>query len=385
MRFCFVIFKYFPFGGLQRSMRNIAVACVEAGHGVTVYTTQWTGEKIPGIHIVELVGNKKKTRERDLQFAKAFLKTVDTSCFDLVVGFNKIPGLDIYYSGDTCFAVKAHEKQSWLYRMTKRCRVNLKFESEVFARGLYTKILMVAREQKTDYQKYFQTETERFYFIPPGIARDRIAPSNRSDYGIKLRKNLDIKASWQIVTMVASNLRLKGYHRALKAFLSLPDHVRSKTILILVGADSRIDEYRKQVYGIGLQHHVKFLGGRDDVPEILFGSDLLIHPAHREATGNVLLEGAVAGVPVLCSGVCGYSFYIDQHNLGRVVQEPFCQHNLNTMLHEMLTNHKQREIWGRNCRDFSSNDEIFSRFSRVLQIFEEVASAKINPSLPLFV
>ena len=378
MRFCFVIFRYFPFGGLQRSMKNIAAACVQAGHGVTVCTTEWSGEKIPGIDVRILPVTRKKTRKRDAQFITRFLTTVDTACFDLVVGFNKIPGLDVYYSGDTCFAVKAHEQHGWFYRMTPRCRMNLKLEREVFARGLKTRILMVAREQQADYQKYFQTETERFYLIPPGIGRDRIAPPDRDTYGVKLRSTLHINTTWQIITMVASNLSLKGYHRALKAFSSLPEHVQSRAILLLVGADPRIREYRQQIETMGLKDHVIFLGGREDVPEILFGSDLLIHPAHREATGNVLLEAAVAGTPVLCSEICGYSFYIVRYHLGRVIKEPFRQELLDKNLYDMLTDHGQRAIWRRNCREFSKNGEIFSRPSRVVQIFTEIVSMALH-------
>ncbi len=376
MRLCFVIFRYFPFGGLQRSMKNIALACVEKGHRVTVYTAEWTSENIPGIRVVVLPVKQKTTRKRDVAFTNLFLKTIDTSSFDLLVGFNKIPGLDVYYSGDTCFAVKAHEKQGWFYRMTPRCRTNLKFEKTVFARGLKTKILMVAQGQQADYQKYFKTETDRFYLIPPGIGRDRIAPSNRADYGIKLRQSMHINPSWNIVTMVASNLSLKGYHRSLKAFLSLPKAVKLRTVLLLVGADPQIHSYRQQINAMGLQSHVKFLGGREDIPEILFGSDLLIHPAHREATGNVLLEGAVAGVPVLCSKLCGYSFYIAQYNLGMVVKEPFLQETLNTNLHDMLTDQAQRDIWVHNAEKFSKNQEIFSRPLRVVEIFETLVSMK---------
>jgi len=112
------------------------------------------------------------------------------------------------------------------------------------------------------------------------------------------------------------------------------------------------------------------------VPDILFGSDLLIHPAHREATGNVLLEGAVAGLPVLCSQICGYSFYIAQYNLGRVVKEPFHQESLNTTLHDMLTDQAQRKTWMHNTEKFSKNEEIFSRPARVVQILQEILFMK---------
>ena len=104
----------------------------------------------------------------------------------------------------------------------------------------------------------------------------------------------------------------------------------------------------------------------------------MIHPAHREATGNVLLEAAVAGVPVLCSEICGYSFYVSQHNLGMVIKEPFCQENLDSALYDMLTNKEQRALWLFNVQAFSKNREIFSRPSRVVQIFEEIRFKKLR-------
>ena len=172
--------------------------------------------------------------------------------------------------------------------------------------------------------------------------------------------------------MVASNLSLKGYHRSLKAFLSLPQGVKSGCVLLLVGADPHIPEYDRQTRAMGLGSHVRFLGGREDVPEILFGSDLLIHPAQREATGNVLLEAAVAGVPVLCSEICGYSFYISQFGLGTVIKEPFVQETLNTALHQMLTNQKQRAVWMSNAGNFQETRKSSvapSGWSRYLKIF----------------
>lgn len=373
MHFAFVIFRYFSFGGLQRSMKNIAVACIEAGHEVTVFTTEWSGEKIPGVKVVTLKNKQKSTRKRDSNFATEFKKSVDKSKFNLIVGFNKIPGLDIYYSGDTCYAAKAYEKHSFFYRSTPRCRKNLKLENSVFKKDLNTQILIVADEQIIDYKKYYNTEDERFYIIPPGISKDRIAPENRSDYGKKLRREINIPQDWQIVTMVASNLKLKGYDRSFNSFVSLPDSIKSKTLLLLVGADKNIDQYKQKIENTGLSEHVKFLGGRNDIPEILFGSDLLIHPAYREATGNVLLEAAVAAVPVLCSEICGYSHYISDNNLGIVIKEPFEQKKLDDALYKMLTDQSQREVWKNNVLKFSKNKEVFSRPTRVVKIFEDVS------------
>ena len=40
----FCLYKYFPFGGLQRDFMRIAQAVAARGHHVRVYTQSWAGE-----------------------------------------------------------------------------------------------------------------------------------------------------------------------------------------------------------------------------------------------------------------------------------------------------------------------------------------------------
>ena len=47
MNFAFAIFKYFPFGGLQRDMLRMAEAAVRRGHRVTVFASSWDGDPPP--------------------------------------------------------------------------------------------------------------------------------------------------------------------------------------------------------------------------------------------------------------------------------------------------------------------------------------------------
>ena len=44
MKLAFVLFKYFPYGGLQRDMVCMAAACQELGYEIHVYTLSWQGE-----------------------------------------------------------------------------------------------------------------------------------------------------------------------------------------------------------------------------------------------------------------------------------------------------------------------------------------------------
>lgn len=54
-----------------------------------------------------------------------------------------------------------------------------------------------------------------------------------------------------------------------------------------------------------LRGRCRFVGFRNDVPEILGGSDILLHCARQEPLGRVLLEAAASGVAVVATDVGG--------------------------------------------------------------------------------
>ncbi|MBN2209248.1 MAG: glycosyltransferase family 4 protein [Candidatus Coatesbacteria bacterium] len=56
---------------------------------------------------------------------------------------------------------------------------------------------------------------------------------------------------------------------------------------------------------LGMADRFRFLGFQDDVGSILAGSDVLVHPAHKEPFGLAVAEASAAGLPVVASRVGG--------------------------------------------------------------------------------
>lgn len=56
---------------------------------------------------------------------------------------------------------------------------------------------------------------------------------------------------------------------------------------------------------LGLEGRVVFTGGRSDIPALMAALDLLVHCAHREAFGRVLVEAMAAATPVVATAVGG--------------------------------------------------------------------------------
>lgn len=153
MKLAFCLYHYFPFGGLQRDFLRIAEECVRRGHYVDVYTMKWTGEKNPAfpalnIKIIPVSGWQNHTRARN--FVKNIQTALANNHYDLIVGFNKMPGLDVYYAADTCYQAKAKTQRHFWNRLTPRHRHLIAYENAVFKKESKTKILLISNQQQKD-------------------------------------------------------------------------------------------------------------------------------------------------------------------------------------------------------------------------------------------
>ena len=374
MKFAFCLFKYFPFGGQQKNFLQIAKACISRNHEVDIFTTSWQGEIPDGFH-VSLISVKGFTHHRQREsLAQKLNKITDSHNYDIVVGFNKIPGIDVYYAADTCFAVKAHER-SFLYRLTGRCRSYLRLERAVFDKPSKTQILLLSEQQKTFFTDYYSTPEQRFHLLPPGISKDRLAPPNAMEIRNELRRELNIDSNKYIALMAGSGFKTKGVDRSIRAISALPSEIKNKTVLLVVGKGND-KPYKLLAWLLGVSAQVRFMGGREDIQRFFMAADLLIHPAYLENTGTVLIESMAAGLPVLATAVCGYSFHIERAGSGEIIPSPFEQKTFNRLLAFMLTS-KKKDEWQRNGKEYVAKVDVFSRAEKAADIIEQVASRNV--------
>ncbi len=367
MQLAFCLYKYFPFGGLQRDFMRIALACQTRGHAIRVYTLEWRGDVPPGFEVV-CVPVKALSNARRYEIFTAWVqRDLGNRTADRVIGFNKMPGLDIYFAADPCYEEKARTLRNPLYRLLGRYRHFSAYERAVFAPDSRTEILMISRLQQPFFVKHYETPAERFHLLPPGISPDRRAPANAVEIRAGLRSEFGLQEDDLLLLQVGSGFKTKGLDRILKAMASLPENLRGRTRLIAIG-DDEPTFFERQAASLGLASCVSILRGRSDIPRFLLGADLLIHPAYNENTGTVLLEALVAGLPVLTTAVCGYAHYIDESGGGLVLPEPFEQTVLNKKLVLMLTDQEAQKRWQTSALAFAQTADIYSNAERAADL-----------------
>ena len=185
------------------------------------------------------------------------------------------------------------------------------------------------------------------------------------------RAALDLKARDQVMLLVGSGFITKGLDRAIRAVASLQGRQTGRDICLLVVGQDREDRFRRLSRRLGVQDRVRFLGGRDDVPELLLAADVLIHPARQEAAGIVLLEALVAGLPVITTDVCGYAHHIEAAGAGIVLPAPFSQAQLDTALQSTL-DAGLLASWARRALDYSRQQDLYSMHSTGARLIEDI-------------
>lgn len=368
MRLAFCLFKYFPYGGMQRDFMRIARECRDRGHSIHVYTMNWEGEVEPGFHVHLIKPNGLQNHTRMTSFVRQLQERLKQEKYDRVIGFNKMPGLDFYYAADVCFQKRAREKHGFLYRLLPRYRHLAKLEQQVFARAASTHILAISPFTQSEFSTYYQTEAQRFHLLPPGIAPDRLAPANAEEIRARVREQLQLSKDDVLLLMVGSGFKTKGLDRAISALAALPENLRKRSYLYVVGQDNAT-LFQQQAQRLSVTQQVRFLGGRSDVTDYYLAADLLVHPAYHENTGTVLLEALAAGLPVLTTDVCGYAHYVKDADAGVVLDTPFNQDNLNKALETILLS--DRSKWCANGLTFAKATDIYSMPTKAADAIEQ--------------
>ena len=110
----------------------------------------------------------------------------------------------------------------------------------------------------------------------------------------------------------------KGQHVLIEALQHCSEHVVALLVGdALFGEDSYVNELHQQIASLGLQHRVKFLGFRNDIPALMGACDLITHTSTApEPFGRVIIEGMLCGTPVVAAAAGGATELVEPGTTG---------------------------------------------------------------------
>lgn len=289
MKLAILLQHYFPYGGLQRDAARLA--CASSNATLVVSTAKTPPEDL---NLLRLNSGGRSNHQKLARFARD-CQTLEQ--FDQVIAFSRVPGTPFHFCGDPCFLRKFRSSKPSLARFLPRYRTLLKIESQIFGPQSKTHIFFLSPSGPVEFTKAYNLKKERYTILPPWLSK----PEDTTR--VNLHQEFEIPETSRIALFVGSNFTHKRLDLAIAATAKAGLH------LIVCGDDSPSSRQ-----GI---NHVRFAGARDDIPRIMRGADLLLHPSKHETAGMVLTEALAHHLPVICTETCGYAPHV--HDAGSLV------------------------------------------------------------------
>lgn len=372
MKLAVCLYKYFAFGGLARDFRRIMEIRRDARDEIDIYYIEWHGDTISGFKQIPVKVSGWTNHGRMCDFHNKIQPMLKAGQYDLVIGFNKMPGLDLYYAADPCYLARVSQHTSYVVRRHfGRVKFYEAAERAVFGRESQTVSMMISEPQKQLFKKFYQTPDNRLIDLPPGIDPDRRRSSDWHQRREKLRNNYKLHPDDILLLMVGTGFKTKGVDRAINAVANLPDSISERCKLFIIGED-KLGAWRRLAKKVAVSEKVLFLGGRPDVPDFLLGADLLLHPARKDNTGTVILEAIVAGLPVLVTDVCGYAHHVKASSAGELIEDADNAHQFSTQIAAMLAPAKLEEF-STNALIYANTKDLYSMPQQAADLIKEMA------------
>jgi glycosyltransferase involved in cell wall biosynthesis len=151
---------------------------------------------------------------------------------------------------------------------------------------------------------YNGTDTERFH---PGVDKSR------------LRRELGFDAGQPIVTGVGVRPE-KGNDDLLTAMVRVHDQIAEARLVFVGAGPGAMAPLQERAGQLGLAGRVRILGKRDDMPEVLAGSDVVVDASYAGlGLTGVLREALAVEVPVIATCLEGNPELVRDGETGRLV------------------------------------------------------------------
>jgi UDP-glucose:(heptosyl)LPS alpha-1,3-glucosyltransferase len=364
VRIAFAIVSLFPGGGLQRDCAALARRVQQRGHQVTIFAARIAGG-VPADIAVERLPNWALTNHgRNRSFAADLSEAAQG--FDRIVGFDKLPELDVLYCADPCVAAR---DRSLLARMTSRYRAYTTFEEQCFARGQATRLMVLSRAQFDSYRGFYDTEPSRITLLPPTIDMTRRRPELRRD-GTRaaMRAAFGIPPDDWLWLAVGAQAKTKGFDRIVTALGARGAGSPMRLLVAGIDASSRVGiDLLRLADSAGCRDRISLAGFREDVPALMAAADVFVHPARYETTGTAILEAVVNGLPVVTTAACGYAEHVMKANAGLVIPEPFDQGAFQSALRDAGERTRAAQ-WSDNAIRYGENPELYRGLDQAADI-----------------
>jgi glycosyltransferase involved in cell wall biosynthesis len=137
------------------------------------------------------------------------------------------------------------------------------------------------------------------------VVHDGVDPARvRSGDRGRGRRTLGLADNQVLLLAVAKLTDHKGHRFLLDALPAVIQKVPN-VVVALAGDGELLETLQERAARLGVQSHVRFLGYRDDVPDLIHAADLFVLPSHMEGLCSTLIDVMLAARPIVTTTAGG--------------------------------------------------------------------------------
>ena len=182
-----------------------------------------------------------------------------------------------------------------------------------------------------------------------------------------LREQLGASETRPLVLTPARLDAQKGHRTLFEAIARVPD-----AVFALAGEGPEREPLEALAAQLGIGERVRFLGRRDDVPQLLAACDVFALPSLYEGSSLAVLEAMAAGAPVVSSAIGGTNELVEDGESGLLVP-PGDAEALAAAMRRLLDDPELRERLASSARERVERDLTRERMAtRVTGVYREL-------------
>jgi len=245
---------------------------------------------------------------------------------------------------------------------------------------LADRLICLTRFEIGEYARARIGRPSHYVVIPNGIDIDSFR-GRRGDREA-LRESLDLSKTGLVFISVGRLVPIKGFVDLIRAVRLVVD-AGYPIVLLLLGEGELREDLEAEARRLGIEKNIRFLGWRDDVPELMDAADAFVLASHNEGLGLVLVEAMSKGLPVVATRVGGIPDVVQDGATGHLVP-PESPNALSQAMLKLIEDPWERKRMGEaGRRRADSRFSIDATVQLTQQLYEELLSGSRRNPRPL--
>ena len=344
------------FGGSQKTMFNLAERLQGRGHNVvivTMYSNDYYISYYRKHYQVDIKNlNMKDSEDGEVKFVN-MLKGTKVLCAYLKK--NKIDTIQTFGLYANLLGILVASVSSVKARVSSQRNSPVHFSmiyrllDRFIANSFLTSKMVAVSDGTRDYCiKEQKISPDKIITISNGIDLAKWYDKPENSILTNLRTELDVGDANLVITTIARLHSQKNHLSYINVIKSLVSDYPG-LIFLFVGDGPLHNEIERKIHELQLEKHIRLLGARSDIKEILSVSDIFVLPSLWEGMPNSVIEAMCIGLPVIVSDVDGCAEVVSSPDLG-ILFDPENTDELSCSIKTLIDSPDRRTILGNNAR-----------------------------------